>query len=211
MRPLTMRSLLLTLTAGGMLVACTDSPVQQPGPEPVTSIAVLPGESALILGDTVALEVVGFDAENTPRPAGTPTFRSQDPAIARVTATGTVTTHAGGYTRIEVTAAGITTLVGITVLDPNTVAAVELSHGDLQLTPNVQVHLSAGARTLQGEVVYGLPVTWNSSNPAAATVAANGEVSAVAVVTAKAVGTTRITATIAGRQASFDITVDPAP
>jgi invasion protein IalB len=91
--------------------------------------------------------------------------------------------------------------------------AVTIRNDDVQtasirLAPDVvvafvteRIPLSAAALAADGSVLPGKPVTWSVANPAVASISATGE------LTATAVGTTAVTATIEGRSSQLQLTV----
>lgn len=88
----------------------------------------------------------------------------------------------------------------------NGVASVALNAPSLSLLVGRSDQLVATATNAQGNTIVNAPVAaWRSSNPAVATVNASGLVSAMAV------GTADVTATIASRAASVRVTVTSAP
>ena len=68
-----------------------------------------------------------------------------------------------------------------------------------------RIPLSAAALAADGSVLPGKPVTWSVANPAVASISATGE------LTATAVGTTAVTATIEGRSSQLQLTVTGEP
>lgn len=87
---------------------------------------------------------------------------------------------------------------------PPTIATVDLTPGTATLDIGAKATLTATPRDASGNALTGRIITWNSSVPAVATVAAG-------VVTAVAQGNTTITATSEGKSATAAITVNPAP
>lgn len=88
---------------------------------------------------------------------------------------------------------------------PSTVAAVELSKATLALPLGGTAVLDVVARDASGNAVSAGDVHWSSSNTSVAKVSANG------VITALAVGSATIAATVQGRSATAVLTVAPRP
>ena len=84
---------------------------------------------------------------------------------------------------------------------PPAVTAVEVRAPETRLAIGARVQLTAAARDANGRVVTGEPVAWASSDTLAATVDANG------LVTARAPGTVRIRASAAGVGGEVTLTV----
>jgi plastocyanin len=118
MRALISRITTLLIVAGGG-AGCGGDSGPGTGPEPVpgtgvlTTLEVTPTTATLFTvapGNTVALAVVAKDQAGKPMTGGTPTFSSDNSAIAGVSDAGTVTALAAGPAHITVslTAGGIT-------------------------------------------------------------------------------------------------------
>lgn len=87
---------------------------------------------------------------------------------------------------------------------PPTVAVVQLTPVTATLDIGARATLTATTRDAGGNLLAGRTITWNSSAPAVATVAAG-------VVTAVSQGNATITASSEGKSATASITVNPAP
>lgn len=202
-----MRKIFPAALAALTLIACSDdgtNPV--PGPAPVHSIAVSPGDLTLAIGSTTDLEVILFDADDNVLSGRTITFVSEGPQFATVSNTGRVTAVATGTTRIFITSEGKTTWVETEVAEiAPAVVGVQLSQGAVTMLVGDQLQLAAVALDDQGQPIPGLPVSWSSDRPGTATVNAHGQVQAFAA------GTTVITATIGGRSAAAVVTVTAPP
>jgi plastocyanin len=81
-----------------------------------------------------------------------------------------------------------------------TVASVSLS-GSTNIAPGATAQMTATGRNAAGTAISGLTASWSSSTTAVATVNATG------LVTALANGTSTITATIAGKSGTRQVTV----
>ena len=108
------------------------------------------------------------------------------------------------YGSLSNVAAG-TTKASTTTPPPVPVATVTVSPASATLDIGATSQLSATTRDANGNVLTGRVVTWTSANTAIATVSATG------LVTAKAGGTTQVTATSEGKIGSASITVNAAP
>lgn len=94
----------------------------------------------------------------------------------------------------------------VTTAGPAVVATIALATTAVVVDPGGTLTVSATPRDSAGNVLTGRTVTWASSNPAVATVDANGTVTAIVG------GRTTLTATIEAASASVTITVtSPAP
>jgi pimeloyl-ACP methyl ester carboxylesterase len=93
----------------------------------------------------------------------------------------------------------------VPIRQPNSVASVTTSPGNVALTTGGSGTLTAVARTVTGSVLSGIPFTWQSSNSGVASVSATG------VVTAQGAGQATITASADGYSGSTPVTVSPPP
>ncbi|MBK8060305.1 MAG: Ig-like domain-containing protein [Gemmatimonadaceae bacterium] len=94
---------------------------------------------------------------------------------------------------------------GENTVGPGGVASVALNAPSLSMLPGLSDQLTAVAKDAQGNTIATAPAaTWTTSNSAVASVNATG------LVTANAVGSASITATISGKSASAQVTVAAA-
>ncbi len=180
-------SAVITATAQDGGYTATSAITVTSGTVPVTGVTVAPASASVNTGGTVQLtaSVVPSNATNQ-----TVTWSSLNPFRASVSASGLVTGLRTGTARIRATTqdgrytatSAITVTTGTVPVTGVTVAPASASvntGGTVQLTASV-VPSNATNQT----------VTWSSSNPAHATVSANGQVTGVsegaAVITATA-------------------------
>ena len=160
---------------------------------------------ALTTSRTIGVQLVGTDgvAIND----RLITWSSANPGIAVVSGAGLVTAVSQGTTSILIDAGTKRKTVRVRVV-AEPVASV-------RITPLGSAHIvrlsqsrqfAAACLTAAQQVLSGRTITWNSSNPLVGSVSGSG------LVTANALGTTRITATCDNAVNSFtDITVTPIP
>ena len=139
---------------GLVLSACSDGGSNGPSDQILTSLAVSPSTATIFNtapGNTVLLAITAKDQNGATMPGlGTPSFESSNPAVATVSAHGTVIAVAAGSTQITATlqAGGheATGTMSVTVQIPPTLADVGAT-GPPQLaySPSI-VHLSAGGQ-----------------------------------------------------------------
>ena len=171
---------------------------------PVNTVTVSPATASLLVGApptqlTTLLKDVNGNVLTRPV-----TWTSSTPAVATVDANGLVTAvAAGGPATITATSETKTGTSSITVtLAP--VNTVTVSPATASLVVGATQQLTAVLKDVNGNVLT-RPVTWSSSNTAAATVDASG------LVTAVGAGSTTITATSEGKSGTSSITVTLAP
>lgn len=173
---------------------------------PILSIVATPDSFDLPLTTTrtIAVQLVG--------PSGvaitnrTISWASSNPGVAVVSATGVVTAVSVGTTTITIQAGKKQTTVRVRV--------VAEPVNSVRITPQGTAHIVRVTQTKQftaeclnaaQQVLQGRTITWNSSNPVVASVTGG-------LVTANALGTTRITATCDNIVSAFtDVTVTPIP
>jgi uncharacterized protein YjdB len=171
---------------------------------PVASVAVTPGTSELVVGQTAQLKAEPRDASGQPLTNRALTWSTSAPNVASVSSTGLVTAVAAGNATITAASEGKSGTAAITV-NPKPVSAVIVSPGQASVTAGQTLQLSAQVTDDQGNVLTGRPVTFTSGSPAVATVSASG------LVTGVAPGTSTITATSGDKNGTATITVTPVP
>ena len=175
------------------------------GDRPVaTGVAVTPSTIDMVVGQTAPItgRVLPVHAAQV-----APTWSTSDASVATVSGGGVVTAVGTGTATITATAGGATGTATVTV----GAAATPTSISVVSQAPGGTTTVMAGGTLQLGATVMpvGAPqtVTWETSNPAFATVSSTG------VVTAVAAGTVTITArsTVAtGVTGTISITVTPA-
>lgn len=128
------------------------------------------------------------------------TWTSSNPYVATVGA-GQVQAHNPGYAVITATVEGQSASINIDVPAPPVVTTVQISPSSLTVNLNQAETLYARAYDQYGGQMSGQTATWSTGNSAVATVSSSGAVTGVAV------GSTTVTATIAGKTASVPVTV----
>ena len=191
------------LAAALMLAACGDEGTGPAGgtPDaPVAAVEVGPTTLTLGLGSSAQLTATpkaADGAELTDRPVAWSSTRTD---IATVSASGVVTAVAQGNAIIRATSEGKAGQSAVTVtIIP--VASVTVTPALAALVAGGTQQLGAAAKDAQGQPLPGRAISWSSSNPAVATVSANG------LVTAIAAGTTQVRATSEGQWAEASIKV----
>ncbi|HUQ18296.1 MAG TPA: Ig-like domain-containing protein [Gemmatimonadaceae bacterium] len=90
----------------------------------------------------------------------------------------------------------------VTAPPKTTVAAITLSQSAVSVEAGFSTQIAVVIKNAADSVLTGIPVTWQSDNPAVATIAAG-------TIDALSVGSTRITATAGGKTASATVDVIP--
>jgi Bacterial surface proteins containing Ig-like domains len=170
---------------------------------PVGSVAVQPRTVSLTVGQTTPLSAVVTDAQGAATDRAV-TWTSGNQQVATVSSNGVVTAVAPGQAIITAASEGKSGAATITVA-PSPVASVAVAPSNSALTTGETTALVATVRDARGVVVTDRPVTWKSSNEAAATVSAAG------VVTAVAPGTATITATSETKSGTAVVSVAAVP
>ena len=129
----------------------------------------------------------------------TATWQSSNPAVATVSSTGLLTALTLGSTVITATDQATTGSLVVTVVAKSVTAVLVV--GPTTLPTGQAVVLTASATTTGGKQVVTDGVTWQSSNPAVASVAGDG------TLTALSRGTTTVSATYQGVTGTLAVTV----
>jgi uncharacterized protein YjdB len=172
---------------------------------PVTAVVVRPATTTLQVGKTAQLTATPEDASGGALSGRQVTWSSGNTALVTVNSSGLVTgVLAGGPVTITALSEGKSGSAGVMIL-PAPVASVAVSPASATVQQGLTVQLTATPKDANGTPLSGRVVTWASTNPAVATVDANG------VVTGVALGSATIAATSEGQVGSATITVGSAP
>lgn len=168
---------------------------------PVASVTVAASPDSVIgtSATPVAATATLRDAASNPLTNRPTTWASSAPAVASVSTTGVITPLSVGSTNITATAEGVVGTKVFRVLAP--VNAITLTTpgdsifgtGTLLATPDM--------RDASNNQLLNRPITWSTTNAAAATVNSSG------LITGVAPGTADITATVEGKSATVTIRV----
>jgi trimeric autotransporter adhesin len=174
---------------------------------PATSVVVTPSSQSLQLPDSITLAAQAKDSAGTNQ-TRTITWVSLNPSIATVSSSGKVNTLASGTATIQARAnaagAGGTDVVGTATITVTAVVHTVTFNASRSTTvPGDTITTTIALRDTLNNVLTGKPITYTSSNPAVATVDAQG------VITGAGVGSTTITATSEGKSATVNVTGVP--
>jgi len=191
-------------------VAVTAAPVQPGPPAGIATVAVVPSQLDLVVGETVQLSAALRDARGGPLAGRLITWTSADPRIATVNSNGTVTAVSGGTTRITATSErrGGASTVTVTVPlppAPAPVASIDVTPDPGTLRVGETQQLRAIPRDAGGASLGGRSVQWSSSQSGVATVTQGG------LVTAVGAGKATISASSEGQRTGVEVTVVAAP
>lgn len=150
----------------------------QVAPIPAAQVTLTPAALALQPGQAQPLAAALRDATGGALTGRTITWSSSAPAVATVSAQGVVTAVGAGTTHVTAQSDAARDSVPVTVTVP--VASLTLSPDSLLLALGDTRPFTAVVRDAAGAVLAGRPVSWSSSAPAIATVAADGRVTGVA-------------------------------
>jgi uncharacterized protein YjdB len=173
-------------------------------PEPVASVTIAPTRDTLAVGTDRTFVATVRDESGAALTGRTVVWNVSDPAIATVSSTGVVTARSPGTVTVVAVSenrVGQATLVVLQRL----ANAVILTPSSATLETNATVQLVTQVTDPSGNLIPGRVVTYTSNNTAAATVSNSG------LVTARAPGVARITATSDGRSSVATITVIAVP
>jgi len=187
-------AVVLSVFTAALALACKPGAPSGLGDTPADVNISVDAVSLSTAGENVTLNAVAVDDEGFPIPGVDFTWRSSDEAVATVDDAGVVTAVGSGIAFVTATTEGVSS-------DPVTVT-VRLPIADIDVQPpgisfstiGEKQTLTATARDASGAVVPGVVFAWSSTDDAVATVASDGEVTAVgpgvATVTASADGET---------------------
>jgi trimeric autotransporter adhesin len=170
----------------------------------VGSVAVSPRSANLAAGDTLQLSVMVQDTRGETVAGKEVSWISGNPKLATVSVSGLVTALAPGEVVVTGTVEGHAGTCQL-LIAPVPVVAVVVAPGGGSLEAGATLQLSATLRDPQGKPVTGRSIAWSSSNPAVATVSAQG------LVAGSAPGAVQITASCEGKSGVASLTVVNAP
>lgn len=176
-------------------------------PRVVDTVTVSPGDTTLLVGETLQLQVVARDAAGERIDGLVAMWSTQNGTVASVSAGGLLTAGATGATRITATMGGVDGAMDVVVEGedpgptPGPVASVTLDRVAVSLDEGDVTTLVVTARDADGTLVPGRVVQWATSNVAVAQVGFFGEVTGVKV------GSAQVTARVDGATATADVSV----
>jgi len=173
-------------------------------PVPVATVAVTPPTATLLVGTTLQLTATPHDSAGDPLSGRAASWASSDTTVAQVDARGVVTARATGSATITASVEGKTGSATITVV-PVPVASVTVTPPSATLLVGTTLQLVATPKDSTGAALPGRVVSWSSGDTAVAKVDDRG------LVTAKAPGTTGVTAGVEGKSATATLTIVPVP
>ena len=162
-------------------------------PPAIATALNLPGAASQQLTATVK------DAGGAVLAGRTVTWISSDTSMARVSATGLVSTVAVGSVTITAMSEGKSASATLTIVIP--VTTVEVTPSTATLVVGVTQQLTAVTKDATGAVLSGRTVTWTTSDSTKATVSSTG------LVTARAAGSATITASSEGKIGNTSVEV----
>lgn len=193
-----------TVITGETPLGTTEVPVLVT--QAVTAVTVSPGQDTLYAaGDTLQVVARATDANGVPIEGLAFTWASSAPAVVTVSPNGVVTAVAPGVAVITATTAAWSVQATITVLGtpPPTAVALQVIPGDWTATAlGERMTFGVLAQDVHGAEVAVANLLWQSSNPAVATVDAQGEVTAISN------GAATITARLGALTATASVIVD---
>jgi serine/threonine-protein kinase len=211
-RPLGIGMAAVVVAAAGLTVLMQS---RDGGPDPVAtlprlgSLEITPVPAALNPGETLELSAVLRDSTGATVYGEPVAWTSSDETVVMI-ADGRLEARRSGTARVSASSGGQTRSVEVLVRSPSPtptpepdarVATVRLSPGVLSLSVGESGSITASAVDASGRTLAGRATAWSVTDPAVATVSADGQVRGLAS------GTTEVVATIDGRRARASITV----
>jgi uncharacterized protein YjdB len=152
------------------------------------------------VGVSAPLQAQTLDADGIVLSGRAIVWTSSNPAVATVSANGTVSGVAAGAATVTASSGGRSGQAAVTVTLPPVQTVVVTPTVDTLGIGTEKQH-TAVLRDASGTILTGRAITWNSANVAVATVSSAG------IVTGQAPGTTTISATSEGRLGSATVLV----
>ena len=194
----------ITASSGGVKSPNFPITVQQVVASVVVSTKVAGASTTLAsIGDTLALQASGFDANSHAIPgtvAGTFTWHSDATGLATVDTSGVVTAVANGTANITATSANSVVSASFPVTIQQAAISVTVSPSTASIAEGATQQFTASANDARGNPV---PITWSSSDTTIATINSSG----LATASSSKSGTVTITATGGGKSGTASLTV----
>jgi len=173
-------------------------PATVTAPASVNTVRIV-GSTSLSIGGTTTLAAEPYDPQGKLVSGRPVSWSSSAPEVVSVNGSGQLVARDAGRASITATVDGKSQSVTVTVSqDP--IAGIALSPASLSLDPGETATITAQVRGGSGRVLD-RPVEWSSGSPAVASVGSDGK------VTANGAGTTVITGSAGGQQATSTVTV----
>jgi uncharacterized protein YjdB len=166
----------------------------------VSSVEVAPNPARVIRGSTTQLSAIAYNGSDGVVPDRPVLWAIDNPLIATVSSSGMLTGVAFGAANVTATVDGVSGTAEV-VVGVGSVSRVIIQPATLVLEQGEITNLAARPFDAVGNVVDDADVFWTSSDPSIVTVSELGEVTAVAL------GTARITARAQAAEGSATITV----
>jgi hypothetical protein len=185
------------------LSACSgshDSVPTAPAEQVLTRVVISLPSDTIQVGQSYSATAAGFDQTGKPMSIQSPTWTTDSPVVASVSASGVVLGLTPGLTTVNAIVGATQGYRAVTVI-PVPVARVSVTPAADTVNIGLTVQLSAALLDAGGNALTGRTIAWTSSDAAKATV------SPVGLVTALAAGVVSITATCEGISAPAVITV----
>ena len=160
----------ISASANGVTGVAVLSVSLPPGP-PQFIIVSPPAATLTTIGATQQFTAFAFDAKGAIVPNVTFTWSSSNPAVASVAANGVATAVSQGIVSIVATTGGQTGSASLTVAIPAVPASVTiLGPGERGITVGNSTQFTAEVRDANGNIMPGVPVTWQVLKPTVASI-----------------------------------------
>jgi uncharacterized protein YjdB len=169
-------------------------------PASLAAIGVNASKTTLEVGETVLLNTVLYDKRGGVLTGYALTWNTDKPAIATVSANGTVLGVAEGTATVTARNGSTSATINIQVVRA-VIASVALDPPQLALLVGQKADLTMQVKDRRGGIITGRSISWSVANPLVASVANSGQVTAIAT------GLTTVTANVEGHAAQSQIKV----
>ncbi|MBV6520471.1 MAG: hypothetical protein MNPFHGCM_00586 [Gemmatimonadaceae bacterium] len=170
----------------------------------VAKVIVAPAASNITVGGFVQLTAETRDAQDSVLTGRTVQWTSSNQSVAVVSGTGRVQSVSAGTVTITATSEGVSGSASVTIGNVP-VSTVQVTPTNATLVIGQITTFLATPRDAHGNVLTGRVISWESSNPAVATVSTNGTVTAISP------GSTQLTATCESIFGTASVTVTNVP
>ena len=140
----------------------------------ITTVLVTPAVHTIVKGETHQFTAAAKDAKGDTIAGAAFTWTSSDASVASIDSSGLATGRLAGSTTITATSDGVESNDSTLTIIPAAVASITLTPSTSTIEAGQSQQFVATAKDATGTVIPGATFTWNSSNPAVASITSSG-------------------------------------
>ncbi|MDV2482467.1 PGF-pre-PGF domain-containing protein [Methanoculleus sp. Wushi-C6] len=192
-----------TITASTAGVSAQATVIVDAPEQILTTVEIAPSTATVAVGTTREFAVACYDQSGNLMTGVPVAWASSNTTVGTVNESGTFTALAEGTADLTATAGGLSATAAVTVIAPASpvLTGIEVAPATATVETGETLAFTATALDQFGTAMSGVPITWASGNETVGTIDAAG------TFTARAVGTTTVTASAGGVTGTATVTV----